>query len=241
MLLLMVKYLISFVLFMFLLVDSHAAGLSTFFVDSNNFFRSWIRQGKVNYAGVKKNFEPIRDLYEQVNRMDLSKASDLEKKAFYINAYNLIVIHQIAMYYPLKSPMNQSGFFDKVKHPVAGESMTLNYLEIKKIVLPYRDPRIHFSLACAARSCPPLASFAYLPGTLDQQLDERTRKSLNDPTFVRVKRETAEVSKIFDWYQSDFTQDGQTVLAFINQYRIQKIPESCRVVYYEYDWQLNDI
>ena len=222
-------------------VDSSAAGLSTFFVDSNNFFRTWTRQGKVDYAGVQKNFAPIDELYRQINEADLKEASATEKKTFYINAYNLIVIHQIATYYPLKSPMNQNGFFDKVKHQVAGELMTLNFLEIKKLVLPYRDPRIHFSLACAAQSCPPLASFAYFPSRLDQQLEERTRRSLNDPTFVRVDQQSVAVSKIFDWYERDFTQQGQTVLEFINDYRTQRIPQSRSLIYYEYDWQLNDI
>lgn len=235
------RYLVSFVLLLSLVVDSPAANLSTFFVESNRFFRTWTRQGKVDYAGVRESFAPIHELYEQINQMDLTSASSVEKKAFFINAYNLIVIHQVAQYYPLKSPMNQSGFFDKVKHQVAGESMTLNFLEIKKIVLPYRDPRIHFTLACAARSCPPLASFAYLPGRLEQQLEERTRKAINNPTFIQIGDRTVEVSKIFDWYQRDFTQDGRTLLEFINQYRTQKIPENYRVVYYEYNWQLNDI
>lgn len=234
------RYSISLLLLLVVSFNSHAASLSGFFTDSDQFFKDWVHRGKVDYAGVKKNFAQIDDLYQQINQMNLETASDAEKKAFYINAYNLVVIYQVTKYYPLKSPMNQSGFFDKVKHKVAGEAMTLNFLEIKKIVLPYRDPRIHFALACAAQSCPMLASSAYLPHTLDQQLDSRTRKSINDADFIRVTKETVEVSKIFDWYERDFTQDGQTVLQFINTYRTQKIPSSHRIAYYEYDWLLND-
>ncbi|MEM6360586.1 MAG: DUF547 domain-containing protein, partial [Bacteroidota bacterium] len=48
------------------------------------------------------------------------------KNAFFVNAYNLIVIYQVAKFYPLKSPLDRSGFFDRVKHTVAGESITLN-------------------------------------------------------------------------------------------------------------------
>ena len=131
--------------------------------------------------------------------------------------------------------MSQSGFFDKVKHQVAGESMTLHFLEIKKIVLPYRDPCIHFSLAYVAQSCPPLASFACLPGKLDQQLEERTRKVINDPTFVHIEDKTVVISNIFDWYQRDFTQGSQTLLEFVNRYRTREIPENYQVIYHEYD------
>ena len=197
--------------------------------------------GKVNYEGVKSNFAQIEHLYTQINQMDLEGASQEEKKAFYINAYNLIVIYQVAKYYPLKSPMNHSGFFDKVKHQVAGEVITLNFLEIKRLLFPYRDPRIHFALACAARSCPALASFAYLPDALEQQLEDRTALAVNDPTFIRIQQETIALSKIFDWYERDFTQDGQTVFQFINRYRTHKLPQGRGLTYYDYDWQLNDL
>jgi hypothetical protein len=174
--------------------------------------------------------------------MDLSNTSALEKKSFYIHAYNLIVIYQIAKYYPLKSPLDQSGFFDKVKHQVGGEAMTLNYLEIKKIIIPYQDPRIHFALACAAKGCPKLATFSYSTDNLDQQLTIRTKLALNDPAFTRVNnaQKKVEVSKIFDWYEKDFTQEGMSVLSFINQYRDEPIPTNYTLTFYEYDWQLND-
>ncbi len=218
-----------------------AQSLSQFFSESDAFFKAWVKDGRVDYAGVKQHFQQIESLYGQLNRIDLTKASADGKKAFYLNAYNLAVVYQVSKYYPLKSPMDQSGFFDKVRHQVVGESLTLNALEINKIVKGYGDARIHFALACAAKSCPSLASFAYRPETLDQQLDERTWKALNDADFIRVdtRRKTVAVSKIFDWYQKDFTKNGQTVLQFINQYRHSKIGDDFKIEYYEYDWQLN--
>jgi len=216
--------------------------VANFFQASGSFFEKRVSGGSINYTAIKQNFEEIEALYEQINNMALSNASDTEKKAFYINAYNLIVIHQVAKYYPLKSPMDQSGFFDKVKHQVAGEAMTLNYLEIKKIIIPYQDPRIHFVLACAARGCPKLANFSYTPDHLDQQLTTRTKLALNDPAFTKVNNteKKVEISKIFDWYKKDFTQGGMSVLSFINQYRDEPIPTSYAIAFYEYDWQLND-
>lgn len=209
---------------------------------SGSFFEKRVSGGSVNYTAIKQNFEEIEVLYEQIKNMDLSTASDIEKKAFYINAYNLIVIYHVSKYYPLKSPMDQSGFFDKVKHQVAGETMTLNYLEIKKIIIPYQDPRIHFALACAAKGCPKLANFSYTPDNLDQQLTKRTQLALNDPAFTKVNntQKKVEISKIFDWYKKDFTQGGMSVLSFINQYRDEPIPADYAIEFYEYDWQLND-
>ncbi len=231
------------VLFLVLTIGVSAKPFTTFFTDADEFLSQWVMKGNVNYTGVKKNFSQIESLYQQIGEMDLSQATDVEKKAFYINSYNLAVIYQVAKYYPLKSPMNKSGFFDRVDHKIAGEKMTLNELEIKKIVLPYGDPRIHFAVACAAKSCPPLASFAYVPDQLDKQLAQRTKESVNSNEFIQIKPNANQVavSKIFDWYKKDFTKDGQTIVEFLNKYRGESIPASYQLTHYEYNWELNDM
>ncbi len=218
-----------------------AQDLTTFYKEADQFLKKYTAKGSVSYAKVNKSLSEVSKLYKDIGNMDLSKASDNEKKAFYINAYNIIVIYQVAKYYPLKSAMDQSGFFDQVKHKVAGEMITLNALEIVKLLRTYKDAKFHFALACAAKGCPKLASFAYFPATLDKQLDERTRMSVNDNYFIRVKNQsnTVEVSMIFKWYMKDFTADSGSILAFVNKYRKNKIPSNFKVAHYEYDWALN--
>lgn len=241
----MKKLIYSFTIILLLSATAQgkAADLNSFFKQADTFLKKYVKDGRVAYKGINSNFSGIESLYKTINTADLSSVSDAEKKAFYINAYNLIVIYQVSKYYPLKSALDQSGFFDKVKHTVAGESMTLNALEIKKLILTYKDPRIHFALACAAVSCPPLASFSYDPQQLDQQLQERTILALNDPEWLQLRTDQNKVylSKIFDWYKKDFTMNGETsVINFINKYRTKKIPGTFKVDYYEYNWSLNE-
>jgi len=215
---------------------------SAFIKSTNDFMGNYVNEGMVNYAQIKKNFTEIEGLYRSVGAIDVSANNDIEKKAFYLNAYNIIVIYQVSKYYPLKSPMDQSGFFDRVKHKVAGDQLTLNELEIKKIVLKYKDPRIHFALACGAQSCPPLASFAYNPESLENQLDARTKKALNDPEFIVIDDDkgTVDISEIFKWYVKDFTSTGKTVMGFINQYRTNPVADNYVQGYYQYNWNLNE-
>ena len=217
------------------------SSLESFIEEANTLFGNRVSQGRVDYEGINHERSRIDQLYQQVGEMSLDDASEAEKKAFYINAYNVITIHQIIENYPVQSPQDVKGFFDQKKHAVAGESLTLNALEKKKLLEPYQDPRIHFVLVCAAMSCPPLADFAYQADKLDEQLDEKTRQALNDDHFVRVMddEKKVELSKIFEWYQSDFTNEAKSVIAYINQYRDKKIPENYQVGYYEYDWALN--
>ncbi len=222
---------------------SQSGDLVSFFKETDAFLKKYVANGKVHYKQVNQNFKEIEKLYNDIGTMNLTGAGDQTKKAFYINAYNLVVIYQVSKFYPLKSPLDRSGFFDRVKHNIAGESITLNALEIKKIVLQYKDPRIHFALACAAKSCPPLASFVYSPDQLDNQLDIRTKLSINNSEWLKINSsgKSVSLSKIFDWYKKDFTMNGEnTVLEFINKYRKSPIPSSYAVGYYEYDWGLNE-
>jgi len=231
-------------LLLFVLISSVSIAQTksnTFFKEADIFFAKYVIDGRVDYKSLKSNMGSINGLYTQVNGMKLNGTEGNLKKAFYINAYNIAVIYQVTQHYPIKSPMDQKGFFDQVKHNVAGVPMTLNALENKYIIAPYKDERIHFALACAAVSCPKLASFAYQPGTLDTQLEERTKLAINDNTFIRLKNNKVEVSQIFKWYEKDFKVNGSNVMKFINKYRIKKIPATYSVGYYEYNWKLNDL
>ena len=225
-----------------LFVCNRANGLNNFFDEADVFFKKYVSNGSVAYSKIKSNIGEVESLYKQIGSMDLKGKTDAQKKAFYINAYNLAVIYWVAKHYPLKSPMDNSGFFDKVKHTVAGEELTLNALEIKKLLFTYKDARFHFALACAAKSCPPLASFAYTPDKVDQQLNDRTTLALNDPNWLKVNKskKMVELSKIFEWYKKDFTSDGKSEIEWINQFRKEKIPTSYKVDYYEYNWALNE-
>lgn len=198
--------------------------LSAFTSSSDSFLKKYVSNGSVAYTKVKQNIGEVEALYALIGEMNLSNVDVAMQKSFYINAYNIIVIYWVAKHYPLKSPLDNSGFFDKVKHKVAGEEITLNSLEIKKLLLPYKDARLHFALACAAKSCPPLSSFAYTPVALDKQLTERATAALNNPGWLKINKveKKVELSKIFEWYKKDLTADGKTELERLKQYRKEK-------------------
>ncbi len=223
------------------LLSAQGQDLNQFYRQVDSFLGKYTKDGSVSYDKINKSLKDVEPIYKQIGDMDLSSASDNEKIAFYINAYNMIVIYQVAKYYPLKSALDQSGFFDKVKHKVAGEMITLNALEIIKLLRNYKDPKFHFVLACAAKGCPKLANFAYFPDKLQEQINARTKTALNDSGFIRVNNNSnkVNVSMIFKWYMKDFTQNGQSVISFINTYKTNKIPDNYQLDYYPYDWSLN--
>ncbi len=221
---------------------SHGADMKSFLASSDTFFKKYVINGSVVYSQVKQNLTEIEGLYRQIGEMNVEGLDENSKKTFYINSYNLIVIYWVTKYYPLKSPLDQKGFFDKIMHKVGGEDMTLNLLEIEKLLKPYRDARFHFVLTCAAKSCPPLSNFAYEQATLDQQLTDRTTDALNNPDWLKINKgqKKVELSKIFEWYKNDFMVGGKSEIEWINQFRKEKIPIGYSVGFYEYDWSLNE-
>jgi hypothetical protein len=181
-------------------------------------------------------------LHKTISEVDLTNASRSEKKAFYVNAYNILVIYQVTMSYPLDRPLDKEGFFDGTYYQVAGEKLNLNELENNKKLEVYNDPRFHFVLACGAISCPELYNLAFLPKNIDQLLDERAKLALKYDSFIIVDQSNrvVKISKIFEWYKQDFENSGLSIIEYINQYKDKKIPLNYDIEYYEYDWTLNE-
>ncbi|MET4073034.1 DUF547 domain-containing protein [Hymenobacter sp. UYCo722] len=199
--------------------------------------------GNVNYGAIKRNPLELKALVRRYETFDAGAATAPDREAFYLNAYNIMVINQVVANYPAESVQKIPGFFDKNLVSVAGEKMTLNDLEAKKLREPFHDPRVHFALVCGAKGCPRLSRQAFVGNQVDAQLTVQARKVLQDPKFIRVNDAAKKVliSQIFKWYEPEFKASGKTGLAYINQYRDKKaIPATYAVDYYAYDWALND-
>ncbi len=219
---------------------AHSPNPESFFELADSFFHRFINGGLVDYRLVNSNQAALNELANIIRDFDIQQASAQEQKAFYINAYNLLVIKSINERYPINSPMSIPGFFAQVKHEVGGEKLTLDDIEKKKLFKTTQDARLHFVLVCAAKSCPRIANFAYLPANLDDLLEKRTTMALNDPDFVKVGPKKVLVSQIFEWYKGDFAKDSSSILDYLNKYRRAPLDGDLKLGYYEWDWSLND-
>ncbi|OIQ27331.1 MAG: DUF547 domain-containing protein [Bacteroidetes bacterium MedPE-SWsnd-G2] len=221
---------------------SQAQTIDQFYKSSNQFFATYVQEGKVKYSEVAENIGVLDEILKEASNMDLSALGQTEIKAYWINVYNLGVIKIVVEESPIKSPLDVDGFFDIKQIPFNGKQLSLNAIEHDILRAKYMDPRLHFVLVCGAVGCPPLISKAYIPSTLEQQLEEQTRLALNG-NFVKVntKRKKIQVTELFKWYKSDFTMNHSTVIDFINKYRPEKIPTNYKLEYYPYDWSINSL
>jgi hypothetical protein len=211
----------------------------------------YVRDGVVDYQGFKDEEKQLDAYLKRLEQTDTGKLSRDDQLAFYINAYNATTIKLILSRYPdIKSIWDlgsrilrwKSPFKKKIVH-IEGRTISLDDLEHGILRPRFKDPRIHFALNCASKSCPPLISEPYRGATLDDQLDASTRAFLNDPERNRLEGNTLYVSKIFDWYAEDFDND---VVGFFIRFadgelkaKLVANKDKIKVETLDYDWSLN--
>jgi len=163
---------------------------------------------------------------------------DQHALAYWINAYNALAITGVIDRPGLKSVIDQKiEYFALTRYLLGKDKVTLYVLENGIVRKEFDDPRIHFALNCQSMGCPRLPDEAFLPATLDAQLDAMTVEFVSHPEKVRVADGEVQVSSIFKWYAEDFEAAGGAV-AFINQYRPEPVPTDLPVTYIDYDWAL---
>lgn len=218
--------------------------------------RRHVTEGLVNYAGLMEERATLQEYLQQIAESDPDSLKDVSKKiAFWINAYNAVVLERVLEYWPLQSVQAVSGFFDAKTALVGGGLLTLDAIEDQ--ARAFKERRVHFALVCASSSCPKLRSEAYTAERLEAQLSEQAVSFLADSQHgVRLDGETLWVSRIFDWYRVDFGQ-SKPMFGFLNQnfnlnawarsikpWLPSMVSEALRqrplkVRFMEYDWAIN--
>jgi len=208
----------------------------------------YVQNGEVDYRGFKTEETKLDRYLEILEKVDTEALGRNERLAFYINAYNAWTIKLILGAYPGVESIKELGSFFKSpwKKKIArieGRVLSLDGIEHDIIRPRFKDPRIHFAVNCASKSCPPLRSEPYRGKDLERQLDEMTRAFINDPSKNYLKGDTLYVTSIFKWYSEDFQDD---VLSFFLKYaegdlkrRLSASGGKIKVKYLDYDWTLN--
>jgi hypothetical protein len=234
------------------------------------------RSSQVDYESVSRSeaYKKYRALVQTLQVLDLQQIdSPNQRYSFWINIYNSLTVDAVIQFGITRSVTEGwfgiISFFERAAYLIAGERFSLTDIEHgvlranlgfpyfpgphfssrdprRNWVMPEIDPRIHFALNCASRSCPPI-SF-YHPNQVYPQLDQATQNFIDDTVSVHPERKDLSLSAIFRWYRGDFGgRDG--VVDFILKYLSEGERKAwlsinrarCRVVYQTYDWGLNRI
>ena len=224
---------------------AHAEKASKWTDDYGALLGKYVTPAGVKYAAWKANAEDVQTIQSVVDAIAKENVSSLGKQeqlAFYLNAYNAWILHEALGKYPTKSVKDVAfTFFTGKRIKVAGEESSFSALEKETIRGKFSEPRVHFALNCASRSCPPLNAEPFRADKLEAQFEKLVKAFINSDRGVRQSADGkgVELSKIFDWYKDDFKgQDG--VIGFINKHRSAPLPKEAKISYQTYDWGLNE-
>jgi GH15 family glucan-1,4-alpha-glucosidase len=243
--------------------------------DSMNILRGAFfdtKRGRVSYERMQRSeaYWEYVELSYSLNKMELKEDKNREDRlAFWINLYNVIVIHGVIKLGIRDSVKEVRNFFRRVQYQIGDLFFTPDDIEhgilrgnrrppnslfrvfqgkdprLQFAIKPV-DPRIHFTLVCASSSCPPIE--VYTPEKLEKELTIAGETFLNGGgiTIDRGKNRVS-LSRIFSWYASDFGKTLPERLRFIARYLynrddrefLEENAERTKVDYQDYDWRLN--
>ena len=206
---------------------------------------------RFDYAALKASATDSAALDAYVSSfasMDISSMSEDEQFAAWANLYNALTIQHIIGRYPVKSI--RSGYFvgpwKDVKTVADGKKVSLDDIEHNILRKEWDEPRVHYAVNCASYGCPNLLETALEADTLDEQLDLGARAYINHPRGVTIRKNgTLQVSTIYKWFQEDFGDSKDGVVAHLLEYAEPELAAQIRanpkITKYEYDWSLNDV
>lgn len=213
----------------------------------------------MNYKALKANDKKSLDeLRRQMAQVDVAALPRNDQLAYWINLYNISVVNVVVENYPVKSIRDIStdfiahlNVFKKDYVQTKRGAMSLNDVENDKIREGFKDPRIHFAINCAAKSCPPIRTEPYVGARISEQLDDQARAFLNGPHGVRLEKNggalVLHTTKIMDWFKDDFEKWSAGRVAFIAHYvtpdkrkQIEAAGNQVDLKFDDYDWSLND-
>ena len=230
-----------------------------------------VSMGRVNYQAMKRSKRFLEYLQLSASLRSFNPESlsdDNQKKAFWINIYNILIIHGVIEFDIRSSVLEIINFFGRIGYTIGSSFFTPDDIEhgiLRKnrphpafrlrpfspfdSRLPFMvetfDPRIHFALVCASSSCPPIEF--YDPELIDNQLDIATRSFINRGGLETDRtNNTVYLSEIFKWYKRDFGKTGEELLSYLAKYADAETGEflmssrkKLKIEYLPYNWNLN--
>ena len=255
--------------------DVPAKEIAAYLKNSMNVLRGAFfdtQKGRVAYERMMESgayAEYLESSYTLKN-MDPGELKDInEQIAFWVNLYNVIVIHGVIELGIRDSVKEVRNIFRRIQYQISdmffspediehgvlrGNRRPPNSLfrvfrgDDRRLEFSVRepDPRIHFALVCASSSCPPIG--VYTPETLEEDLTIAGKAFLNGGG-VKIDRGNNRIflSRIFKWYGGDFGKTEGERIKFVARYLYDEDDrnflinnaENIKVDFQDYDWRLN--
>lgn len=218
-------------------------------------------EGLVNYGLLESRRDTLDSYVSWISEHgpfsdELLSRHEEKKVAFYLNAYNALVMYAVLENMPIQSVSDVDvglytqpnvGFFFGQRFKVDGEWMSLYHLEMERLLGNFHNPLIHAGLNCASKGCPPPHYYNHYK--LNDTLETHMKDFVNSPKGTQKGSDGWTVSELFVWYEKDFTRwsQAETLCDFLADYAEEDLKDwllnqnpKCELPTFAYDWSLNE-
>jgi hypothetical protein len=233
-----------------------------------------VRDGLVYYRALQGDRGRLNQYIASLNspavQSGYGKWSDSQKKAFWLNAYNALVLQTVVNHYPIQGggkgyPSNSirqiPGAFEKTPHAIAGKRLTLDQIETT-VLSEFNDPRVYIALGRGAVGSGRLRSEAFSTKAVEKQLDQAKAQFAGTPRWVKIEMLTGKVSisPILSWrsaaFIAEYADDSfdlpkrepieRAVIGFLRPHLLDAEEgfikkNTFQLTYEPFDWRLNDL
>jgi hypothetical protein len=233
-----------------------------------------VRDGLVYYKALQANRGRLSRYIASLNSSAVVSAypkwSDDQKKAFWLNAYNALVMQTVINHYPIRGTSKNyptdsirqiPGAFEKTTHTIAGKPLTLDQIETT-VLAELDDPRVYLALGRGAIGSGRLRSEAFSTKGVDKQLAQTKAQFAVTPRWAKVNMLAGKVSisPILSWRSAKFIEEyaddsfdlpkreplERAVIGFLRPHLNGAEEEfimknTFQLDYEPFDWRLNDL
>lgn len=206
----------------------------------------------VAYGRVSgKDRKALNDYIAGLSSLPISRYSRREQLAYWINLYNALTLKTVLSHYPVKSIRDidispgpfADGPWKRKLVTVEGQEVSLDDIEHRILRPIWKDPRVHYAVNCASMGCPSLQGQAFTARSTPSLMERAARDYVNSPRGVGIDGGRLVLSSVYNWFGSDFADDGG-VIAHLRRYAAPELAAELErfdsADDYTYDWRLND-
>jgi hypothetical protein len=175
---------------------------------------TYVRDGLVYYRALKSDRARLDAYVASLSEVRVDDESRDERLAFWIDAYNAVVLKTVIDHYPIVRRSKEypehsirqiPGAFERLSHRLGHRQVTLDQIELT-LLAPFHDPRVYFAIGRGAVGSGRLQSRVFTAEGLEEQLNTVAAECVTRAQCMEIDRPGNRmiVSSIFSWRSADF-------------------------------------
>lgn len=205
------------------------------------------------YKAMKgKGVDILASQIEALERVPITRLNRDEQLAYWLNLYNVGVIHAIASSGVPKSMEAHRGYPGKPgpmwsaqRFTIEGEALSLEDIEVNILNRHFRGKLWMYGLTYGAKGSPPLPLIAFTGSTVDELLAGIATSFVNTKANVNVARSGVTLSAHFAWHRHSLGGTDEAILNHIRGFATGSLQRTLipglSISQYDFDWRTNAI